>query len=231
MQTNDHMEGGAVRSKHDNVTFLERNQIENVKPEGVTPLERQARRSSPTPADMLHVKRASHPEFPLERLCSHLHEPFQLTFARQAEQHFLVREDVEVVASHYGLTIRAETEDAIDAAIVILKDLYGPNLRIGPPAIRYHKGLLLEQPWMGLSIRCAPEHLDAVNADLLRREVAIVSCDVGPAQCLIQARAPLASLLGYRSDLENLTAGSARHAMWLSHYEPIEDPPPDGRAA
>jgi len=219
-----------VRSRHDNVTFLENEQIETVNPPGVTPLNRRAGQS-PTPAKLLHVKRASHPEFPLERLCSHLYVPFQLTFARNAQQHFLVREDVEVVASHQGLAIRAETEDAIDAAIVILKDLYGPNLRIGPPTIRYHKGILLEQPWMGLSIRCTPEHLDAVNADLTDREATIVSCDIEPARCLVQARAPLAALLGYRSDLEKLTAGSARHAVWLSHYAPIESPPPDGQVA
>ena len=220
-----------MRSKHDNAKFLEHKQMENVDPAGVMPPNRQARRSSPTSVKLLHAKRASHPEFPLERLCSHLYEPFQLTFARNAQQHFLVREDVDVVASHQGLAIRAETEEAIEAAIVILKDLYGPNLRIGPPTICYHKGILLEQPWMGLSIRCTPEHLDAVNADLTDRKATIVCCDIEPAQCLVQARAPLAALLGYGSDLEKLTAGSARHAMWLSHYAPIESPPPDGQAA
>ena len=212
-----------MRLKHDNVTSLI--------PSGATPLQRKPRRPSYAPAPKVHMARASHPEFPLERLCSHLYEPFQLTFARNAQQHFLVREDVEVVASHQGLAIRAETEDAIDAAIVILKDLYGPNLRIGPPTIRYHQGTSLEQPWMGLSLRCATEHLDVVNADLIDRQATIVSCDVEPAQCLIQARAPLATLLGYRPYLDKLTAGSAQYAMWLSHYAPLENPPPDGQAA
>lgn len=212
-----------MRLKHDNVTSLN--------PSGATQLQRKSRQASRAPAPKVHIERASHPEFPLERLCSHLYEPFQLTFARNAQQHFLVREDVEVVASHQGLAIRAETEDAIDAAIVILKDLYGPNLRIGPPTIRYHQGTSLEQPWMGLSLRCAAEHLDVVNADLIDRQATIVSCDVEPSQCLIQARAPLATLLGYRSYLDKLTAGSAQYAMWLSHYAPLENPPPDGQAA
>lgn len=213
-----------MRSRH-------QQQIESIKPAGVSPLDRKARKSSSAPANLLHVKRSSHPEFPLERLCSHTFEPFQLTFARNAQQHFLMRDDVEVVPSRHGLAIRAETEEAIDAAVVILKDLYGPHLRIGPPTIRYHQGSCLEQPWMGLSIRCSPEHLDAVNADLMRRQVTLVSCDIDAAQCLIQARAPLAALLGFRADLEKLSAGSARHAMWLSHYAPVEDPPPDGQAA
>ena len=150
------------------------------------------------PAKMPRGERTSHPEYPLERVCSHRYEPFQMTFARNAQQHVLVREDVESVPSHQGLAIRAETEDSIDAAIVLLKELYGPTLRIGPPTIRYHRGRMLEQPWMGLSVRCGPEHLDAVNADLVDREAVIVSCEIDPAQSVIEARAPLAALLGYR---------------------------------
>jgi hypothetical protein len=206
---NRHKENLTMRSRHDYVTFLEHRQ----------------------PEKSVRVEGARHPEFPLERLCWHLHEPFQLSFGRNAQQHFRVREDVEAVASHHGLSLRAETEESIDAAIVILKDLYGPNLRVGPPTIRYHKGNLLEQPWMGLRVSCAPQHLDAVNADLIDREATVSGCQVEPAQCVLEARAPLATLLGYRSDLESLTEGSGRHAMWLSHYAPIETPPPDGQAA
>jgi len=206
-------------------------QIENSQPAVVTPLHRHARKSWSASTSILHVRGASHPEFPLERLCWHASETFQLTFARNAQLLLLMRKDVEAAASHHGLAIRAETEDAIDAAIVILKDLHGPSLRIGPPTIRYHQGSSLEQPWMELRVECSPDHLDGVTADLLDREATIVSCDFETARCLILARAPLASLLGYRSCLETLTAGAARLAMRLSHYAPIESPPPDGQAA
>lgn len=220
-----------MRSKHDNVTFLERVSRESTITARATPLRRKLRPLSPADAASLRLEGETHPEFPLERLCSHLYEPFQLTFARNAQQHFVAREDVEVAASHQGLTIRGETEDSIDAATVILKDLYGPDLRIGPPTIRYHLGRSLEQPWMGVRIKCKPEHLDAVNADLIDREAEIVSCDIESAQSVIQARAPLASLLGYRLALEMITSGTAQHAIWLSHYAPIENTPPDGEAA
>ena len=220
-----------MRSKHDNVTFLERVNRESTITARATPLRRKLRPLSPADAASLRLEGETHPEFPLERLCSHLYEPFQLTFARNAQQHFVAREDVEVAASHQGLTIRGETEDSIDAATVILKDLYGPDLRIGPPTIRYHLGRSLEQPWMGMRIKCKPEHLDAVNADLIDREAEIVSCDIESAQSVIQARAPLASLLGYRLALEMITSGTAQHAIWLSHYAPIENTPPDGEAA
>lgn len=205
-------------SKHDNAIFLDE--------------ASRARRAGVAAAKPPHVVAANHPEFPLERLCSHRCEPFQLAFARNAQQQFQMREDVEVVASHYGLMIRGETEDAIDAAIVMLKDLYGPNLRIGQAMVRYHEGTAFEQPWMGLRLKFAPEYLDTVTADLIEREATVVSCESDAQQCVIQAMAPLATLLGYRSDLARLTTGSALHAMWLSHYAPINSaPPPDGRAA
>jgi len=220
-----------VRSKHDNVTFLERVHRESTITASATPVIGKPRPSSPEGAEPLRAGGESHPGFPLERLCSHLYEPFQLTFARNAQNHFVGREDVEVVASHYGLTVRAETEDCIDAVTVVLKDLYGSDLRIGQPMIRYHLGESLEQPWMGLRVRCKPGHLDAVTEDLSDRDAAIVSCDVEAAHSLIEARAPLISLLGYRLALEMITSGTAQHAIWLSHYAPIGKIPPDGTAA
>jgi translation elongation factor EF-G len=176
-------------------------------------------------------QRSSHPEYPLERVCSYASEPFQLTFARNARQHFLTREDVAVVASHSGLTIRAETEAAIDAALALLKDLYGPRLHIGPPTVLYHQGVMLEQPWMGLRVRCPVEHLEAVNADLLDRDATILACRIDGTHVRVEARAPLASLLGYGASLEILTAGAARHSLWLSHYAPLVPEPPGGHAA
>ena len=177
------------------------------------------------------VARASHPEYPLERVCTYLSEPFQLTFARQAQQHILMREDVQVSASHGGLKIRGETEDAIDSALALLKDSYGPRLRIGPPTVLYHQGVTLEQPWMGLRVSCAVGYLDAVNTDLLDRDSTIESTDIDGDRCRVTAHAPLASLLGYRANLAVLAAGTAQHTMWLSHYAPLVDPPPGGLAA
>jgi hypothetical protein len=174
---------------------------------------------------------AKHPEYPIERLCTHRFEPFQLTFARHAQQLFDERHDVELVASHRGLTMRAETEEAIDAALSVLHDFYGPQIRVEPPTVRYHDGVTLEQPWMGLRIRCAPEYLESVRIDLIVRDATIVSCETQDEVCIIQARAPLAYLIGYRSALEKLTSGSAEYVMWLSHYAPVENLPPEGDAA
>jgi hypothetical protein len=178
-----------------------------------------------------HQESTNHPEYPIERLCTHRYEPFQLTFARHAQQLFAERDDVELVASHQGLTIRAETEDAIDATLEVLNDFYGAQICIGPPTIRYHDGVTLEQPWMGLRIRCAAAHLEAVKIDLIVRDATLTSCEVHLGKCTIQACAPLAYLIGYRSVLEQITSGSGQHVMWLSHYAPVESQPPDGDAA
>jgi hypothetical protein len=174
---------------------------------------------------------AKHPEYPLERVCTHRYEPFQLTFARHAQQLFDERDDVELVASHQGLTVRAETEDAIDTTLEVLNDFYGSQISIGPPTIRYHNGVTLEQPWMGMRIRCEAEHLEAIKIDLIVRDAMIVSCETHLGKCVIQACAPLAYLIGYRPALEKLTSGSAQCVMWLSHYAPVENLPPGGDAA
>jgi len=177
------------------------------------------------------TQRSNRPEYPLERLCTHLYEPFQLTFARHAQQLLHDQEDVELLASHQGLTIRAETEDVIEATLEVLKDFYGPQVHIGPPTIRYYKGATLEQPWMGLRVSCASEHFEAIKIALIVRDATIVASQIQPAVCVIQACAPLAQLIGYKSELEKLTSGSAEHVMWLSHYAPVEYPPPEGGAA
>jgi hypothetical protein len=183
------------------------------------------------PESALQTHRASHPEYPLERLCRHLYEPFQLTFARHAQQLLRQQEDVELLASHQGLTIRAESEDAIDATLEVLKDFYGPQIHVGRPTVRYHEGATLEQPWMGLRIKCEPKHFEAIKVALMVRNATMVASEIHPAGGVIQACAPLAQLIGYKSELEKLTSGSAEHVMWLSHYAPVERLPPDGGAA
>jgi hypothetical protein len=178
-----------------------------------------------------HEQSAKHPEYPIERLCTHVYEPFQLTFGRHARQLFDERYDVELVASHQGLTIRAETEDAIGATLEVLTRFYGPQVRVGPPTIRYHDGVTLEEPWMGMRIRCGAEYLEAVRTDLIVRDATIASCEIHLGQCVIHARAPLAYLIGYGAALDKITSGSAQCVMWLSHYAPVESSSPDGDAA
>jgi translation elongation factor EF-G len=172
-----------------------------------------------------------HPEYPLERTCSHLSEPLQLSFARRAMEILPQREDGSAEATHQGLVLRAETETAFEIPIEVLKEVYGDQVRIGSPTVRYHRSPQLEEPHMGVRVMCGNPHFAAVKADLLSRGARILDAEVTAQFGVVRATAPLVRLLGYAQALLELTAGSAREVMWLSHYAPVDIPPPSGQAA
>jgi hypothetical protein len=172
-----------------------------------------------------------HTEYPLERLCTHLYEPFQLTFARHAEQLLAHDDEVVVEATHRGLILRGETETSFDHAKEQLQGFFGNQIRIGAATIRYHDGATLEEPYMGLRVRCLPEHFEAIKADLIARGGLIVVSKIDPACGEIRATAPLAQLMGYARRLAELTSGTGHGMMWLSHYARAEVPPPPNDSA
>jgi hypothetical protein len=172
-----------------------------------------------------------HPEFPVERVCRHLYEPFQLIFARHAQQLLPKEDELEVEASHKGLVLRGETEAVLERPAEILQGYFGNQIRIGGATVRYHNGSTPEEPHMGLRVRCPTEHFERVKADLDARYATIVSSEITPLYAVIRASAPLARLIGYAQTLKKLTSGQAHEVMWLSHYAPVETPPPDGHAA
>ncbi len=171
-----------------------------------------------------------HREFPLERTCSHREEPLQLSFARRAIEILPQREDGSAEATDAGLVLRAETETAFEVPIEVLKDVYGEQVRIGSPTVRYHHSPQLEEPHMGVRVQCANPHFAAVKADLESRNAHILDAEVTPQFGVVRATAPLVKLLGYAQALADLTAGGAREVMWLSHYAPVESPPSDQAA-
>jgi hypothetical protein len=48
---------------------------------------------------------------------------------------------------------------------------------------------------------------------------------------VLRASGPLAGLVGYPGYVRALTSERVRLWMWLSHYAPVERPPPGGEAA
>jgi regulator of nucleoside diphosphate kinase len=185
-------------------------------------------------ADHPHRERQEHPmhpEYPLERLCSLLYEPFQLTFAQHAEQVLREEDQVQVEATHRGLVLRGETEAAFEHSVRMLRNYYGNQIDVGPAAVRYHNGTTVEEPLMGLRVNCSREHFEAVRADLSLRNAVVVASDIGPARAVIRAVVPLEKLLGYATRLAQLTSGTAHEVMWLSHYASMNTPSPDDTAA
>jgi len=88
---------------------------------------------------------AMHPEYPLERLCSHLYEPIQLTFARHAEQVLREEDEVEVEATHRGLVLRGETEAAFEHSVELLRNYFGNQIHVGPAVVGYCNGTTVEE--------------------------------------------------------------------------------------
>ena len=84
---------------------------------------------------------------------------------------------------------------------------------------------------MGLRVRCLPEYVEAVLADLEARRASIIDRDITSAYGVVRATAALARLLGYSRSLAQFTAATAHAAIWLSHYSPVEALSPAGDAA
>jgi hypothetical protein len=164
----------------------------------------------------------THPEYPLERTCVHLYEPFQLKFARHAQQLLSVSCELSYDSGHHGLTLRAEVESELELAATILRNFYGAQVRIGPVKVRCHHGAGVEEPFMGLRVRCESDRLEAVTHDLLARGGVIVSTELLRGVALLRAVAPLRNLLGYGKSLAHIAGNSARQVMWLSHYAPVQ---------
>ena len=161
-----------------------------------------------------------HPEFPLERICTHRCEPVQLTFARNAMQRLPQHDDSCVEASHQGLVLRGETESALERDIELLREYYGNQIQITPAKVRYHKLPQLEEPHMGVRVRCASQHFQAMKAHLLARGAISLDEEVDAHFGTLRLTAPLANLLGFERWLRELAGSGAHAVMWLSHYAP-----------
>jgi|ADGO01.1.fsa_nt_gi predicted membrane GTPase involved in stress response len=169
--------------------------------------------------------------FPLECECSFSIDRFNLSFARKAMEVLRPGKEVAFEPSRRGLTMLAETELALERPISVLRDVYGNNVRVSPPRVRYHQGAQLEEPHMGLRIRCEPRHFETLRADLLGRNATLIDAEQNHLYSVLRATAPLAELVGYPAHVREVTDGKSQLVMWLSHYEPVKSPPPGGNAA
>ena len=178
-----------------------------------------------------HREHAMHPEYPLERLCSHLYEPFQLTFARHAEQVLREEDEVELEATHKGLVLRGETEAAFEHSVQLLRNYYGNQIDVGPAAVRYHKGTTVEEPLMGLRVNCSPEHFEVVAADLNIRNAVIVASHIGPTRAEIRAGGPPCEAAGVCRAADTAHLGNGPQRDVVEPLRPSGNAMPDDTAA
>lgn len=164
--------------------------------------------------------------YAIERCCTHRREKIQTEFARKAMQVLPQDDATAFEPGPRGLVIAAETELALERPVRRLREVFGDLVRIGPPRVRYRQGDRIEQPVIGLRVLCSAEHYDSIRSDLRLRRAAIMDAEVSCRGGIIRACAPMTMLMGYPNALNAMTDGGARLAMWLSHYERLDEPPP-----
>lgn len=88
-------------------------------------------------------------------------------------------------------------------------------------------GTLRLEPMMRLRIAAPAASADTIRRDLLARRARIDAIDVGEVGVALEARVPLASVLGYRAVLHRLSDGSGIVALALHAFEPVgaSEPP------
>ncbi len=163
------------------------------------------------------------PEFPIECRCSHRGEPLQLPFAQKAMQMLPHRAETVFEPTPQGLRVIAETEMALERPLEILRDVFGEQLHVEPPAVRYREGASLEEPHMGLRVLAAPMHFEILRNDLLLRGATIVDAEQSKHFAVLRAVAPLKKLFGYHAFVAQHTSRRGQLVMWLSHYAAVAD--------
>jgi hypothetical protein len=77
-------------------------------------------------------------DHPLERICRHRYDPFQLSFARHALELFPENERSAFEASHRGLVLRVQSEAALARAVAILRNYFGDQITISRDESSHH---------------------------------------------------------------------------------------------
>jgi hypothetical protein len=171
-----------------------------------------------------------HLDLPLEQLVRRRGLKFQFAFATEAKELVPPAADFAVTASHRGLHVLARDEEGLIQPVLVLREVYGDSLELGPPRVRLIEGVQLKEPIMHLRISMRVEFRTAVKNALRGRGATLTEEYVRPTYCVLRYEARLADLLGFPAELRRLSAGSAKHWIALSHYA-IVTRDPGGRAA
>lgn len=165
--------------------------------------------------------------FPIEQLLRHRRERQQLKFAVEAVQRMGQSEECAALPSVDGLRICAINEEALGRWVALLSDIYGDDLRVGEPRVRYIQDESLYEPIMHVRMQVRQGAVGAVQRELQLRDARIVEhCPVeriggAPLVEVIRVVAPLTKLIGLQKRLDQVTDGSAIAVIALSHYEAV----------
>ncbi|HXV12545.1 MAG TPA: hypothetical protein VD839_17220 [Burkholderiales bacterium] len=171
-----------------------------------------------------------HLEMPLEQLAKRRGAAFQFAFATEAKELMPDAADFTVAASHKGLHLFGQNEDALARPVQVLREVYGASLELAPPRVRLIEGVQLKEPIMHVRISMYADFRETVKSALRRRGATPLEEHARATYCILRCEAPLAGLLGFPEELRRLTIGTAKHWIALSHYA-IMTRDPGGRAA
>jgi elongation factor G len=82
-------------------------------------------------------------------------------------------------------------------------------------------GPVLLEPVMDVEVVIPEEHLGAISGDINSRRGRVMGMDVKGRMQVLKAKAPLAEMFTYASDLRSITGGRGSYTMRFSHYEEV----------
>jgi hypothetical protein len=169
-------------------------------------------------------------DLPIEQLVRRKDTRFQLGFASEARECVPAREEFALLASRQGLRILARNEDGLATPVAVLHDAYGDSLHVEPPVARLIMGVQVQEPIMHVRISLEARHRVAVKQALDARGVTLEEEHARQRLAVLRYEAPLARLIGLPAQLKQLTNGTSRHWIVLSHYALVTGDP-GGKAA
>lgn len=167
-----------------------------------------------------------HPECPVEQSIRSDDAAVQAALLQEIwRRHSFIGEGALLVAEPKGLRVLARTEGALRAPVDALREQYGRALIVEPPSVRYAHGAPVLEPYMTVLL-CGPaRYQPRLQGDLVQRRAQLTRVDQRADPFVLEAEAPLGSLLGYREWLDDWSGGDIDVSMWLSRYRPIDDGP------
>ena len=167
-------------------------------------------------------------QYPLEALARKRATMKQLEFARQARRILSDSDEVTFEAIDRGLAIFAAHEDAIEAPKRILQQVYGDDIEVRRPRVRYMPGDPAHEPVMHVRIAARRGDAPGLVRELRRRGARVLEECLRDRLFIVRAEAPLASLLGLPARIEALCDGMASHSIRLVRYAPVSAGPGEG---
>lgn len=166
-----------------------------------------------------------YPDLPIEQLVRRKDTRFQFGFAAEAKRLVPEQEEFVLSASNKGLHVLGRNEESLTMPVEVLREVYGPRLEVQPPRVRLIQGVQVQEPVMHVRVSLRTRDRDAVKQLLEARGAQLTEEYARSTYCVLRFQAPLANLLGLPTELDEVSGGSARHWVALSHYALVPGDP------